>query len=416
MMHSRERRPPAGARREIAPWLSWSLGTAAGAVLAYTLAAVAGDEGGSQAKAEQLRLFTEVFHAVKASYVELVDDKQLFEGAIRGMVTGLDPDSAYLDRSGLAELQYGNAAVGLELGMEGGLVKVVTAIENTPAFHAGIRGGDLIARIDAADVKGMTLAQAVQRLRGKPGTPVTLSILRPGEVMPLSFTLKRQIIRIQSVKSKWLEPGYAYLRLTQFNEDTGRALAQQLKQLGGQDKLAGLVLDLRNNQGGLFSEAVGVSAAFLPAQAIVLTTDGRSEDAKRTYRADPPDYLRGRRDDYLKDLPAEAKTVPMAILVNGKSAAASEIVSGALQDHRRATVVGTPTFGRSSIQTLLPIPDGSALKLTTARWQTPNGRSVAGRGIVPDIALEEDASGYLQGVPAGDRQLNQALVTLKKLR
>jgi carboxyl-terminal processing protease len=346
---------------------------------------------------EELRTFAEVFNAIKQGYVEPVEDKKLITNAISGMLGNLDPHSSYLDADSFKELQVGTqgefGGLGIEVGMEDGFVKVVSPIEDTPAFRAGLKAGDLIVKLDDTPVKGMTLSDAVKRMRGKPKTPITLTIVRKGEQKPIVVTLNREVIKVQSVKSKLAEPGYGYVRITQFQENTGPALVKHLADLYKEGALKGLVLDLRNDPGGLLNGAVGVSAAFLPAKALVVATDGRTPDAKHQYFASADDYLRGNKDDYLKNLPAEVKKVPMVVLVNGGSASASEIVAGALQDHKRAIVLGTQTFGKGSVQTVLPLPGNTAIKLTTARYYTPNGRSIQAKGIVPDITVEESANG-----------------------
>jgi carboxyl-terminal processing protease len=277
--------------------------------------------------------------------------------------------------------------------MEDGLVKVVSPIEDTPAYRAGVKPGDLIFKIDDTLVKGLTLNEAVKRMRGKPRSQIRLSILRKGEAKPLEITLTREVIKVQSVKSKLVEDGYGYLRITSFQENTGAAVVKHLQDLFKPGPMKGLVLDLRNDPGGLLNSAVGVSAAFLPLDTLVTSTDGRTPDAKHRFSASPADYLRGSRDDYIKALPPEARKVPMVVLVNGGSASASEIVAGALQDHRRAIVLGTTTFGKGSVQTVLPLPGNTAIKLTTARYFTPSGRSIQAKGIVPDIVVEESANG-----------------------
>jgi carboxyl-terminal processing protease len=289
--------------------------------------------------------------------------------------------------------------------MEDGFVKVVSPIEDTPADRAGVKAGDLIIKLDETPVKGMTLNDAVKRMRGKPKTPLKLTIVRKGETKPLELTIVRDKIKVQSVKSKMIEPGFGYLRITQFQEETVPDVAKQLDKLfqaaeaKGKDKgakaegLKGLVLDLRNDPGGLLHSAIGVSAAFLPAKTLVVSTDGRTEDAKRKYLASTDDYQRGQKDDLLKSLPAAAKTIPIVVLVNGGSASASEIVAGALQDHKRAVIMGTQTFGKGSVQTILPLPNSTAIKLTTARYYTPSGRSIQAKGITPDVLVEESANG-----------------------
>ena len=369
-------------------------GAVLGVMVSLHFSAVAQKEPGPL-PVEDLRAFTEVFGRIKADYVEPVEDKKLISEAINGMLSGLDPHSAYLDADAFKELQVGTqgefGGLGIEVGMEDGFVKVVSPIEDTPAYRAGIKAGDLIIKLDDTNVKGMTLNDAVKRMRGKPNTPITLTIVRKGDTKPRVITLNRAIIQIQSVKAKLLEPGYGYFRVTQFQEHTGDLLAKNIdtvfKQSNGQMK--GMVLDLRNDPGGLLNAAVAVSAAFLQPGTLVVYTEGRTEDAKMKLIASPEYYLRGTRDDYLKKLPADVKKVPMVVLVNGGSASASEIVAGALQDHKRAIVMGTQSFGKGSVQTILPLGNGTAIKLTTARYFTPSGRSIQAKGITPDIVVEE---------------------------
>ena len=341
----------------------------------------------------ELRALANVFNAIKQSYVEPVEDKALITEAISGMLTGLDPHSAYLDEEAFKDLQVSTqgefGGLGIEVGMEDGFVKVISPIEDTPAFRAGVLAGDLIVKLDDTPVKGMTLAEAVKQMRGKPGTKIVLTIARSGADKPVIVTIKREVIRVRSVKSKLVEPGYGYLRVAQFQEGTAKDLTTHAGRLYEKGALRGLVLDLRNDPGGLLHGAVGVSAAFLPADTLVVSTDGRTPDAKRKYLAQPDDYLRGTRTDYLQDLPAGIKSVPMVVLVNGGSASASEIVAGALQDHKRAVVMGTQTFGKGSVQTILPLSETTAIKLTTARYYTPSGRSIQAKGIEPDIKVED---------------------------
>jgi len=286
--------------------------------------------------------------------------------------------------------------LGIEVGMEDGLVKVVSPIEDTPAYRAGIKSGDLIIKLDDMLVKGMSLNDAVKHMRGKPGTKIVLTIVRKDEPKPLEFTLTRAVIKVQSVKSKLLESGYGFVRITQFQEMTAEnlstALANMVKQ--NQGPLKGLVLDLRNDPGGLLTAAVGVSSAFLPKDSLVVYTDGRTDDSKMRLTANPDNYLRGSgsKDDYLKSLPDSIKDVPMVVLVNSGSASASEIVAGALQDHKRAVIMGTQTFGKGSVQTILPLGNNTAIKLTTARYYTPNGRSIQAKGIEPDIQVEDPST------------------------
>jgi len=339
-----------------------------------------------------------VFGRIKSDYVEPVDDKKLISQAIAGMLAGLDPHSSYLDKEAYREMQVGTrgefGGLGIEVGMEDGLVKVVSPIDDSPASRAGIKSGDLIMKLDDKFVKGMSLNDAVKQMRGKPDTPIMLTIARKGETKPLVFTLKRAVIKIQSVKATLLEPGYAYFRVTQFQGPTGEALANAIQTVfkENQGPMKGIVLDLRNDPGGLLSGAVAVSAAFLPKNDLVVYTDGRTEDAKMRLTASPENYLqRTGKPDYLAKLPPEVKDVPMVVLVNGGSASASEIVAGALQDHQRAVIMGTQTFGKASVQTVLPLGNGTAIKLTTARYYTPNGRSIQAKGIVPDITLDDGA-------------------------
>jgi carboxyl-terminal processing protease len=372
-------------------------GLMGGILISMQFSAMAEKETRASLPIEELRTFAEVFNAIKQGYVEPVDDKKLITHAISGMLSNLDPHSSYLDADAYKDLQVGTqgefGGLGIEVGMEDGLVKVVSPIEDTPADRGGVKTGDLIFKLDDSLVKGMTLSDAVKRMRGKPKTPIKLTILRKGEAKPIEITLVREVIKVQSVKSKLVEDGYGYLRITSFQENTGAALAKQLNGLYQAGPLKGLVLDLRNDPGGLLNTAIGVSAAFLPPKTLVTSTDGRTPDAKHLFYALPEDYLRGSKDDYLKDLPAEVRKVPMVVLINGGSASASEIVAGALQDHKRAIVLGTTSFGKGSVQTVLPLPGNTAIKLTTARYFTPSGRSIQAKGIVPDIVVEESANG-----------------------
>lgn len=372
------------------------IGAVLGVSLSLNYPAVAEKETKPQLPLDELRTFAEIYGKIKSDYVETVPDKKLINEAINGMLTGLDPHSSFLDVDGYKDLQAGTqgefGGLGLEVGMEDGLVKVVSPIEDSPAFKAGVKSGDLIMQLDDKLVKGMTLNDAVKLMRGKPNTLIKLTILRKGEIKPLYITLTRAIIKTQSVKYKLPEPGYAYLRVTQFQEHSAEDLAKAIKTLREQNKapLKGLVLDLRNNPGGLITAAVGITSAFVPKDALVVYTEGRTEDAKMRLTANAANYSRGSEaGDFLKDLPADIKTVPMVVLINGGSASASEIVSGALQDHKRAVIMGTQSFGKGSVQTILPMNNGTAIKLTTARYFTPNGRSIQAKGIVPDIIVED---------------------------
>jgi len=368
------------------------IGAVAGVLVSLNFQALADRATRAPLPIDELRAFTEVFGAIKSNYVEPVEDKKLITGAINGMLTDLDPHSAYLDQEAFKELQVGTqgqfGGLGIEVGMEDGFVKVISPIEDTPAFKAGIKPNDLIIKLDETPVKGMTLNDAVKRMRGKPNTQITLTISRKGESTPIVVTLTRAVIHVQSVKSKMIEPGYVWIRVSQFQEQTPESLAKQLAGLYKQGSVKGLVLDLRNDPGGLLHGAVAVSAAFLPPKSLVVSTDGRAEDSRKKFYAVPDDYAR-RGDDVLKGLPAGAKTVPMVVLVNGGSASASEIVAGALQDSKRAKIIGTQTFGKGSVQTIMPLGNNTAIKLTTARYYTPSGRSIQALGITPDVLVED---------------------------
>lgn len=327
---------------------------------------------------DELRTFTQVFAKIKSDYVEDVSDKKLLEDAIRGMLSGLDPHSAYLDKDAYKDIRIGTTGqfggLGIEVGMEDGFVKVVAPIDDTPAQKAGVEAGDLIIRLDDTPVKGLSLSEAVKIMRGKPGDDIVLTIVREGAEKPLKITITRAIIKVKSVKSRTLEPGYGYIRITQFQSRTGENLKQALLKIKKENKkkLNGLILDLRNNPGGVLSAAVSVSDTFLN-NGLIVYTQGRISDSKLKFKATPNDMLNG---------------LPLVVLVNGGSASASEIVAGALQDHKRAIIVGTDTFGKGSVQTIMPMLDNTALKLTTARYYTPSGRSIQAEGIVPDIKLE----------------------------
>lgn len=392
-----------------------SAGVIAGVLISLNFSAIANKDGPTPAAAtpqplpvEELRAFTEVFGRIKSDYVESVEDKKLIREAINGMLLGLDPHSQYLDEDTFKELRESTqgefGGLGLEVGMEDGFVKVISPIEDTPAYRAGIKAGDLIMMLDDTNVRGLSLNDAVKRMRGKPNSNIKLTVLRKGEAKPLTFTLTRAVIKIQSVKNKLLDNGYGYVRITQFQEHSTADLGKALEGLYKQNKapLKGIVLDLRNDPGGLLDAAVGVSAAFLPSNTLVVYTDGRIADSKMRKFTNKEDYVRGIKEDPLGNLPKEVKTVPMVVLVNGGSASASEIVAGALQDHKRAIVVGTQTFGKGSVQSVLPLSATSAIKLTTARYYTPNGRSIQAKGITPDVEVEE-AILNLNSAPQGLR-------------
>jgi len=343
-------------------------------------AGLAQDSGKNDAlPLEELRVFAEIFGRIKANYVEPVADKVLLENAIRGMVSGLDPHSSYLDSDEFKDLQVGTkgefGGLGIEVGMEDGFVKVISPIDDTPAQRAGILSGDLIVRLDDTPVKGLTLNDAVKLMRGKPGSKITLTIVREGEEKPLKFEVVRAVIKVASVKRRLLEGEFGYIRISQFQSHTTDDLMKAVKKLKSEAKggLKGLILDLRNNPGGVLNTAVSVSDAFL-TKGLIVYTKGRDDESQLQFEAAPDDVLNG---------------APIVVLVNEGSASASEIVAGALQDHHRAVIMGRQTFGKGSVQTIIPIDQNAAVKLTTARYYTPSGRSIQAEGIKPDIELEE---------------------------
>ncbi len=333
------------------------------------------DDNSKQIPFEDLQAFTEVFSKVKSDYVESVDDKKLIEDAIRGMLNGLDPHSAFLNTSEFSDLKIGTTGqfggLGIEVGMENGFVKVISPIDDTPASRAGVQASDLIIKLDEKSVKGMTLNEAVKIMRGKPNTDIDLTIVREGEPKPLVINITREIIRVKSVKNRMLEPGYGYVRITNFQSRTTTDLLKAISDLQKKERLKGMVLDLRNNPGGVLNGAVGVSDAFID-DGLIVYTEGRLDDSSHRYLATPGDSLNG---------------APLVVLINGGSASASEIVAGAVQDHKRGIIMGTKSFGKGSVQTIQELRNGSAVKLTTARYFTPNGRSIQAKGIEPDIKL-----------------------------
>ena len=363
------------------------------------VAATQADNTATPLPLEQLRLLAEVFGQIKHDYVEPVDDKKLLTAAIKGMVSSLDPHSSYLDKKDYQDLQEQTrgrfAGLGIEIGQEDGLIKVISPIEDTPAFRAGIRPGDLITRINDKPVRGMTLDQSVKQMRGEPGTKVTLTIYRKSEERTFPVTVTRAEIRIQSVKAKIVEPGYAWVRITSFQERTVPDLAAKLTDLARQDPhLKGLVLDLRNNGGGLLQSGVGVAGIFLPNDSVVVSTNGQIADSKQVYRDTYSDYRLPSFDgDPLANIPAVYKTIPMVVLTSPYTASASEIVAGALKDDHRAITMGKTTFGKGSVQTVRPLTADTALRLTTAYYYTPSGRSIQNKGIRPDIPVDQFSDG-----------------------
>ena len=384
-----------GQKLKIAGWVS--VGVLAGAMTTVSLQTVARGAM-SPLPLEEIQQLSAVFGLVKTDYVEPVDDKKLITDAISGMVASLDPHSQYFDKKSFSEFREGTSGrfvgVGIEITQEDGLVKVVSPIEGSPAFRAGLKTNDLITKIDDTAVKGLSLSDAVKRMRGEPRTKVTLTILRKEESRSFPVTLVREEIKTQSVKGKMVEPGYGWIRLSQFQERTVDDFVRKAEELYKQDpRLKGLVLDLRNDPGGLLDAAVAISAAFLPSDVTVVSTNGQLAESKATYKASPEFYARRGSGDPLKRLPAALKTVPLVVLVNEGSASASEIVAGALQDHKRATVMGSQTFGKGSVQTVRPLGPDTGIKLTTARYYTPSGKSIQATGIVPDIMIDETAEG-----------------------
>ncbi len=329
-----------------------------------------------------LNLFSDVFQRVRTDYVEPVKDSDLIEAAINGMLSSLDPHSSYLNEKNFKEMQVQTkgefGGLGIEVTMEGGLVKVVSPIDDTPAFKAGIHAGDYISAINDEQVMGMTLSDAVDKMRGAPDTKIKITVLREGETEPLEFNITRAIIRIKSVRSR-TNGDLVYLRITQFNEQTIDKLRDEWeKQKKAIGDVKGIVLDLRNNPGGLLDQAVAVSDAFLDGGEIVSTRGRDPENTKR--------YI-AHGGDIAKD--SAGKDIPIVVLINNGSASASEIVAGALQDHKRAVVMGVKSFGKGSVQTIIPLPGHGAMKLTTARYYTPSGHSIQAKGITPDIAVEQ---------------------------
>ena len=346
---------------------------------------------------DELRTFAEVFGKIKSDYVEPVEDKKLINEALNGMLSGLDPHSTFLDKDSFKDLEQGTSGefggLGIEVGMEDGFVLVISPIEDTPAYNAGLKSGDLIMKLDSTAVKGLTLNEAVKLMRGKPGSSIILQVFREGIDSPFDLKVTRAQIKTKSIKAKLVEPNYAYIRVTQFQERTGEDLAIALKKLRAENKFAfnGIILDIRNNPGGLLNSSVAVSAAFLKEGDLVVYTEGRAPDSKMNLTTSPENFVKNDPDknNFLKDLPVDIKDTPMVVLINNGSASASEIVAGALQDHKRALIVGTRSFGKGSVQSILPMMNGTAIKLTTARYFTPNGRSIQAKGIEPDVIVED---------------------------
>ena len=385
---------------KIAGWVS--VGAIAGALTTVSLQTVA--RGAiAPLPLEELQQLAQVFGMVKTDYVEPVDEHKLIQDAIAGMVSSLDPHSQYFDKKSFKEFREGTSGrfvgVGIEISQEDGLVKVVSPIEGSPAFRAGLKPNDLITKIDDTAVKGLPLNEAVKKMRGEPNTKVMLTIYRKDENRSFPVTITREEIRTQSVKGKVMEPGYAWIRLSQFQERTVDDFARKIEEIyKTEPHLKGMVLDLRNDPGGLLDAAVAVSAAFLPENVTVVSTNGQLAESKFVYKASPEFYQRRAGADPLRRLPASLKSVPLVVLVNEGSASASEIVAGALQDHHRGTILGSQTFGKGSVQTVRPLGPETGLKLTTARYYTPSGRSIQAKGIVPDVMVDETEEGNVFAV------------------
>jgi carboxyl-terminal processing protease len=375
------------------------LGAIAGVAISLQLSAMAQKPAEPELPFEQLRQLADVFSVIKSDYVEPVADKKLLTEAISGMVASLDPHSAFLDKKAYSEMRESAqgkfVGLGIEIGLsEHGYIEIVAPIEDSPAYRAGIKAGDLITRLNDLSVKGMSLEGSVKQMRGEPGTKVKLTITRKDQPKPLVFVIAREEIVQKSVKGKIVEPGYAWLRVAQFQDPTVDDMAARIIDLYQQDpNLKGLVLDLRNDPGGVLQGAVGVAAAFLPKDAAIVSTNGQLPDSKQVFYGRPEFYTQRGEADMLARLPQAVKTVPMVVLVNTGSASASEIVAGALQDYKRATIIGSQTFGKGSVQTIRQLTTDTALKLTTARYYTPNGRSIQATGIVPDLQVDENADG-----------------------
>ena len=374
---------------------------------------------------QDIRTMAEVYGQIKANYYQETKDDKLVQDAIKGMVAGLDPHSDYMNPKDFTDLKENTSGefggLGMEIGAEDGFIKVIAPIEDTPAERAGVKSGDLIAKINDTSTRGMSTTEAVKMMRGKPGTSITLTLSRKDSNQPIVVKITRAVIKVKSVRHTLLEPGYGYIRVTQFQEPTVASLAESARQLTRENKapLKGLILDLRDDPGGLLNGAVGVSAAFLPAEVKVVSTKGRDGKQGMNLKATPEDYLMGSgAKDPLKDLPPELKTIPLTVLINSGSASASEIVAGALQDHKRAVIVGTQSFGKGSVQTVLPLSNGGGVKLTTALYYTPNDRSIQAQGIVPDVEVkdktrsfetrEADLTGHLSN-PNGGTEIKGAL-------
>lgn len=383
--------------------LSWVvIGVIAGVGATVSLQSIARSSG-SPLPLNEMRQLAGVFGMIKSDYVEEVDEKKLITNAIEGMVENLDPHSQYYTPKEFKEFQEGTSGefvgIGIEITQDDGLIKIVSPIEDTPGYRAGLQAGDLITRVDGKSVKKMSLTQAVKKMRGKPNTKVVLTIYRKSEERTFPVTIIRDKIKVKSVKGKNVEPDYMWVRLTQFQQRTTVDFAKMVTELYKQNpNMKGMVLDLRNDPGGLLDAAIGISSAFLPQDVTVVSTDGQLDSSKAVYTTSS-EYIRPENVEALKQLEKDTngilKTIPLVVLVNEGSASASEIVAGALQDHKRAKVMGIQTFGKGSVQTVRPLGGGAGIKLTTARYFTPSGRSIQAKGVIPDLLVDETAEGNL---------------------
>ncbi len=384
-----------GQKLKIAGWIG--VGMVTGALTTVSLQTVARNTL-APLPLEEVQQLAAAFGMVKTDYVEPVDEKKLITEAIAGMIGSLDPHSQYFDKKSFKEFKEGTSGkfvgVGIEITQEDGLVKVVSPIEGSPAFRAGLKPNDLITRVDETAVKGLTLNEAVKRMRGEPNTKVVLTVFRKDENRTFTVAIVREEIKQQSVRGKVVEPGYGWIRVSQFQERTTEDFVRKLDEIYKQEpRLKGLVLDLRNDPGGLLNAAVAISAAFLPENVTIVSTNGQTAESKQTFKATARDYLGREGQDHLRKVPAALKKVPLVVLVNEGSASASEIVAGALQDHKRATLMGSQTFGKGSVQTFRPLGPDTGMKITTSRYYTPNGRSIQAKGIIPDILIDDTEEG-----------------------
>ncbi len=373
----------------------YGFGTLTGIALSLSVQSFANEQDKNSLPVQGIRTWAEAYGQIKANYVEVTDDEKLLESAIQGMVSSLDPHSDYMSPKDFVDLKENTSGefggLGMEIGSEDGFIKVIAPIEDTPAERAGVRSGDYITKINETSTRGMSTTEAVKLMRGKPDTKITLTLSRKDATQPIVVNLTRAVIKVRSVRSHLLEPGIGYVRITQFQQPTVALLNENIQKLVKENKgnLKGLILDLRDDPGGLLTGAVGVSAAFLPEGSKIVSTKGRDGKEGMKLKATQDDYAMGESKDPLAGLPANLKDIPITILINSGSASASEIVAGALQDHKRAVLVGTPSFGKGSVQSVLPLSNGGGIKLTTSLYYTPNDRSIQAQGILPDVEVKD---------------------------